>query len=303
MVAVESRAVKPTEIGFNFITEAGRQALKRRLLAGEFGRLQSAGFLGAWARPAAYFARNGWAGKLFLDGSPVPLLDSCVGNAMAHFVQNLLFWAGPEQDGFGLVSEVKACLYRAYAIAGTDTVFAEARTPEGVVLRIGATHACPPDPEVHGEFLVCDHARIRYVAEVEAEITWNDGRREVLDLRGQGDHFARNFRRYFEYLKGNHPRPVNAMTASRPFVTLNDLLYLATPGITTVASADLAMNEIHGKGTFRAIAGVRSALEAFVAQGIWPHAKGLAWAREPHRAHLADLPLALVRIQALAGAR
>ncbi len=301
MIAVEARATKPTEVGFNFITEPGRQALKQRLLAGEFGRLRSAGFLAAWARPAAYFSRNGWAGKLFLDGSPIPLLDSCVGNAMAHFVQNILFWAGPEQDGFGLVTEAQACLYRAYAIAGADTVFAEARTPEGVLLRLGATHACRPDPEIHGEFLVCENARIRYVAEVEAEINWNDGRREMLDLRAQGDHFERNFRRYFDYLRGRHPRPVNSMATCRPFVTLNDLLYLATPGITTVWPNDLEINEVHGKGSFRAIAGVRPALEEFVAQGAWPHARNLPWAREPHRAHLADLPLALPRIRALAG--
>jgi hypothetical protein len=92
MLAVEARAARQTQVAFNFIVEDSRQALKRRILAGEFGRVLRAGSHGHWPRPTTYFTRSAWAGRLFLGGRPV--LDSCIGNAMAHYVHSLLFWCG-----------------------------------------------------------------------------------------------------------------------------------------------------------------------------------------------------------------
>ncbi len=131
MIGTDTRARRATDVGFNFITEPARMALKARLAAGEFGKLRAAAFVGRWPRPKAYFSRNDWAGKIFRAGVPVPLLDSCVGNAMGHYVQNLLHWAGPAAAGFATVLDVRSSLYHAHAIEGPDTVFAEARTPEG----------------------------------------------------------------------------------------------------------------------------------------------------------------------------
>lgn len=58
-----------------------RQALKARLLAGEFGRLKQSAMLGSWPRSSAYYGRAEWAGRLMLGGERV--LDSPIGNAMA----------------------------------------------------------------------------------------------------------------------------------------------------------------------------------------------------------------------------
>ncbi len=298
MIAVEAQAPRATEVGFNFITEPARQALKARLLAGEFGALRAASFWGRWPRPAAYFQRNNWAGKLFLPGSAVPLLDSCVGNAMGHYVQNLLYWAGPAAATFATVQETRASLYRAHAIQGTDTVFAEARTPEGVVLRVAATHACPPESEGHAEYLSCERAQLQYVTDVACLIRWSDGRLETIDLTTQGDWQERNFRRYFDFLGGRHPWPVVSLRDCRAFVAWNDLIFAATPGISTFGPDCLAY---HSGGTIPAPTGIAAAVQDFAESGRWPHENpSLVWANPPGRAHLADLPLALVKIRALA---
>ncbi|MEO5960438.1 MAG: Gfo/Idh/MocA family oxidoreductase, partial [Opitutaceae bacterium] len=90
MIAADARARKASLVGFNFIIEKARLSLKERLLAGEFGAIRGATLSAMWPRPASYFVRNDWAGRLLIDGRVV--LDSCFGNAMAHFVHNLLFW-------------------------------------------------------------------------------------------------------------------------------------------------------------------------------------------------------------------
>jgi predicted dehydrogenase len=298
MIAVEARARRATEVGFNFITEPARAALKARLRAGEFGRLREASFIGLWPRPATYFRRNEWAGHLFYPGATTPLLDSCVGNAMGHYVQNLLYWAGGERAEFANLLDMCASLYRAHDIEGTDTVFAEARTPDGVLLRVGATHACAPADEGHAEILVCERARLRYVTDRDCEILWQDGRREIIDLRAQGDWQERNFRRYFEFLGGGHAAPVVSLRDCRPFVAFNDLLYCATNGITTIARDQL---DWAADGTIPVPRGLTPALEKFVREGRWPHEDNLAWARSPCRANLGDLPLAIRKVRALAG--
>ena len=300
MIAMDARAVRPTEVGFNFTTEPARQALKARLVAGEFGALKAAAFWGSWPRPASYFTRNAWAGKLFVPGSPVPLLDSCAGNAMGHFVQNLLFWAGTSQAGFAAIRDVRACLYRAHAIVGADTVFAEARTETGVTLRFGGTHASGPPKEEHVESVWCERARWRYVTGRECEIIWTDGRREHFDLRAEGDWQERNFRLYFKYLAGEPAAPVNSLASCRTFVAFNDLLYGATPGIMPVAGEQVETtgDEVHG--VYRAIRGIVPALRNFAEEGHWPDAANYGWAREPGVAHAADLPLVAVKLRALA---
>jgi predicted dehydrogenase len=301
MIAIDARATRPTEVGFNFTSEPARQALKARLVAGEFGRLIEASFWGSWPRPEGYFTRNNWAGRLFPPGGTVPLLDSCIGNAMGHFVQNLLFWAAPQPAGFATVMEVRASLYRAHAITGTDTVFAEARTAEGVVLRVAATHASAPPREEHAEWVRCERAQWRYVTGQECEILWDDGRREQLDLRADADWQERNFRQYFKYLAGEQAGPVNSLAACRPFVAFNDLLYAATPGIIEVGGT-LVDSLSHGsQGGYRAIRGVVPALQRWAEAGEWPGGPNSPWAREPGRAHLADLPMVAVKLRALAG--
>ena len=89
MIAADARGTKSSLVGFNFIVEKSRQALKERILSGEFGAVRGGTLSALWPRPAGYFGRTSWSGRLMIDGRIV--LDSCFGNAMAHFVHNMLF--------------------------------------------------------------------------------------------------------------------------------------------------------------------------------------------------------------------
>lgn len=269
MIATDRAAKKATLVGFNFIIERARLALKQRMLDGEFGALREARLTAQWPRPASYFARNNWAGRLLgSDGGVV--LDSCFGNAMAHFVHNLLFWAGPSTlMSWGQPETVRAELYRAHQIEGADTFFVESRTTDGVTMRFALTHACQGE-SLHAETVVCEKATIYYIVGKHVEIRWHDGRVEPVAL-DRFDALAENHLDYYRYIRGETDRPATTLVDSRPFVTLNNLVYISSGEITSLPAASLQpVIDSRDAQSYLAVAGLPEALNDFLVHGRWP---------------------------------
>jgi predicted dehydrogenase len=285
MIEVDKTAKFAAQVGFNFIVEKPRQRLKARLLAGEFGALKLAGFLGCWPRSTAYFQRASWAGKLRLgDGL---ILDSCVGNAMAHNVHNVLFWCGSgEILSWGEVSEVEAELYRAHQIESFDTVFARGAAG-GIEIRIGATHAAN-EGQWQREWLECEHALILATANGAYEIEWNDGRRETTE-GNSGQLLARNIAHYARYLSGQELRPLTTLADSQPFVHFNDLLFVAARKITSVPPEDVNRKTVENGDELIAISYIEEHLRKFGSDGQLPSECGVAWARQGGSAVAAEV--------------
>lgn len=278
MIAIDARARKSSVVGFNFIIEKLRLAVKERLLAGEFGAIRGATLGALWPRPASYFARNSWAGRLLAPDGRV-VLDSCLGNAMAHFVHNLLFWTGgPELFSWAGLEAVRAELYRAHAIEGADTFFVEADTANGVTLRFAVSHACA-GVSTQSETVLCDKAALHYTVGQQLEIRWNDGRTEKVLLE-PFDPLAENHLEYFRYLRGESPRPVTTLADSRPFVALNALAHVSSGHITQVPPNLVGVVRDEKEQTdYLQITGMNRAQEEFLTRGTWPGASG--WGREP----------------------
>jgi len=290
MLTTERRAPKLTNVGFNYIIEKPRRRLKQRMLSGEFGALKRVCFRGLWPRTTSYFARTYWAGKLVLDGKPV--LDSCMGNAMAHYVHNVLHWAGlGGMDCWAAASEVEAELYRAHSIESFDTVFARATTGDGIELRFALSHACAGE-EKQGELVVCERATISYDIRAEWRIHHRDGRVEGEPVDGSG-LLPANLAAYFAYVGGQAERPVTTLEDSRPFVELCDLVLLAAGHISTVPTTMLkAPRGSGGGGDYVAIGEpgeLDRAAEAMISDGAFPSERGFPWAAAGGRATRADL--------------
>jgi predicted dehydrogenase len=287
MIAADARARKASLVGFNFIIEKLRLSLKERLLAGEFGAVRGATLSALWPRPASYFARNNWAGRLMIDNHAV--LDSCFGNAMAHFVHNLLFWTGgPELFSWAQLAAVRAELYRAHAIEGADTFFVETDTTAGVTMRFALSHACAGQ-STHCEMVLCDKAVLRYAVGRQIEIRWNDGRVENIALE-PFDPLVENHLDYFRYLRGESSRPATTLADSRPFVALNDLAHVSSGHIATIPAALVrGIRDEKEQKDYLDVAGMVSAHENFLVRGLWPSANG--WGRSPGEVTTtADLP-------------
>ena len=285
MLEVEAKARKMTNVGFNFIVEKPRQDLKRRILAGEFGQIKTVCYSGLWPRPIAYFQRASWAGRLMMGDQLV--LDSCMGNAMAHYVHNTLFWAGGgELFSWAEVAEVEAELYRAHNIEGADTLFVKARTPSGPEIQMALSHACDA-PKRHREWVVCEKAEISYLTSAEYHIAWSDGRTEEGPV---GDvEIADNLNAYFNYLQGEAERPMTRLVDSRPFVMMNDLAYVAAGKIAAIGSSHITREPDPYGSTYVAINSIDSVFEEFFATGKFPSLQEVAWAQPGGRARAEDV--------------
>jgi predicted dehydrogenase len=149
--AAEQATGRFVAVGFQDIYSPVNQWLKEQLCAGAIGAIHTVRFIGLWPRPAAYFTRNPWAGRLHADGTQV--LDSPLNNAFAHFVNLSLYFAGPTLDEAAQVRIEAGELLRAHAIESFDTSVVKARSAEGIAFWFGATHTCREicEPEIYIE--------------------------------------------------------------------------------------------------------------------------------------------------------
>jgi len=276
MISADKRARKTSLVGFNFIVEKSRLALKERLLSGEFGPVRGGTLCALWPRPAGYFARNGWSGRLIIDGRIV--LDSCLGNTMAHFVHNMLFWTGTAGlFSWAEIAAVRAELYRAHAIEGADTFFVEADLATGCTLRFALSLACA-GASTSSETIICEKAILRYSVGGQIEVSWKDGRSERISS-GPFDGLEENHLEYGRYLRGETPRPATTLEDSRPFVVLNGLAHVSSGRILPIPAAlvSLARDEKEQKD-YLSVAGMAKVVENFLCRGIWPSYAG--WRRD-----------------------
>ena len=276
MIAADRRARKASLVGFNFIVEKSRLALKERLLSGEFGAIRGGTLSALWPRPSGYFSRNGWSGRLTIEGQIV--LDSCFGNAMAHFVHNMLFWTGTGGlYRWAEIAAVRAELYRAHTIEGADTFFVEADLATGCTLRFALSHACA-GASSSSETVICEKAILRYVVGGQIEVSWKDGRTERIPSC-PFDGLEENHLEYCRYMRGEIERPATTLEDSRPLVVLNDLAHVSSGTIVTIPSPLVSLvREEKEQKDYLSVAAMPKVVDNFLSRGIWPSYAG--WRRD-----------------------
>lgn len=260
MVSVDATSPFATQVGFNFIGDPLRVALRERIRAGEFGALRSATLLAIWPRDRGYYQRNDWAGRLRLGSQWVQ--DSPLGNAIAHYVQNLLSWADARE-----VHGVESALYRAHPIESFDTAFVRAFAGE-TELRIALTHL-GLEGAFERETLFFDGATIRFPNWRTAIIEYPEGRTESIEspFHDQFQVLKENLRHTFRYLRGEEPAPNTPLATCGPFVALNALAYRNAGEIRTLIPTG------ENEAGQRAVEGLSEAMTAFVTAGEWPRLK------------------------------
>lgn len=254
MLTAEQQTAHATNVGFNFVGDPFRRALKQRALNGEFGKLVSVRLFAHWPRTPAYYSRNNWAGKRFLDGKPV--MDSPIGNACAHFVQNLLWMAGRNAlDDVARVHHVVAETYRAYEIESYDTVFLSAVLDGQVELKLAVSHTLREgsagESQSDLERYDFEQATIEFPTWRTANIVWKDGNRPQEHLesawRDYRDVVRENFLSYARYLRGDTARPITTLQDSEPFVELCHAAQNSPRGIQDFSSKRVQIGSSGGK--------------------------------------------------------
>lgn len=130
-------------IGYQWSFQPAILRARADVQAGRYGRPEVFRTRVYWPRNLAYYSRNSWAGRIFTaDGLPV--FDSVLNNATAHYLHNMLFFLGRYEQDAAMPDKVAGRLYRAHAIESFDTVLLrlEKDWPGGppVVLAMAASH-------------------------------------------------------------------------------------------------------------------------------------------------------------------
>lgn len=137
--AAERTTGRFVAVGFQDLYADATETLKQQLCDGLIGQLQSARVIGVWPRDAAYYQRNVWSGRLQAQQAAVN--DSPLQNGLAHFVHLALFLTGAQPREAARAELLDAELWRAHPIESFDTAVTRARTPAGVQLWFGVSHA------------------------------------------------------------------------------------------------------------------------------------------------------------------
>lgn len=113
---------KTLTVGFQWCYSDVMLEIKRRIIAGEFGRPVCLKSFVSWPRGWQYYARGaGWAGKLKTAGGE-PVNDSVASNATAHYIQNMLFLLGGTMEESASLGNTAVECYKANDIEAFDTI-------------------------------------------------------------------------------------------------------------------------------------------------------------------------------------
>lgn len=127
-------------VGFQWSFARTIQAIKKDIQSGKLGKpLLMKSFL-AWPRKKSYYAESSWKGRVIGDDG-VPVLDSVVANATAHYLHNIFFVLGEEFSQAALPETLQVELYRANAIDSFDTAIMTGEFANGAKLYYSASHA------------------------------------------------------------------------------------------------------------------------------------------------------------------
>lgn len=161
LVDAQKSSGKVFVVGFQMQTSPAIRFLKKRLVEGALGKLQTVWSVGLWRREDGYYDRSPWAARWYTDGLPV--FDGPATNALAHVVHASLYLAGPMETEYAEVRRVRGSLKKARPVESYDTSYVEAETTSGASVRLAFTHATTLSEEV---VVRCEGT------EGSAEITW-----------------------------------------------------------------------------------------------------------------------------------
>ena len=208
----EKRTGRWVAVGFQDLYPPQAPWLKEQILAGLIGPVRSIRFVGMWPRGIAYYRRNNWAGRLIVDGRAV--YDSPLSNAFGHFVNLVLYFAGPTANEAALTQEIKASLLRTHSIESFDTAIVTAKSLAGIDLVLAATHVSrsvyEPEIEIQG-----DLGKVRWSHESTFQIQLNSGRTQSIALPNAMDARRFMFANVLRKLKGEDPAICDTAIAER----------------------------------------------------------------------------------------
>ena len=189
LIALSGKHGKKISVGFQYLYTTIVQALKSRIVSGEFGKVSCVKGMAGWPRDDAYYSRSNWAGKIKIDGKWV--LDGTINNPLSHMLSCQLYLASPRAGTLAELATMEAELYHGHNIESEDTSSLRIITENGVEV-ILLTSLCSKDEMNPAITVVCEKATIALENFNVATITWHDGQTEkIIDDSEQRIHMLK----------------------------------------------------------------------------------------------------------------
>jgi predicted dehydrogenase len=266
--AAEARTGRWVAVGYQDFYAPSTLEIARQLAAGRIGRIRSVRWLGLWPRTEEYYRRNHWAGRKSLDGRLVR--DSPLNNAMAHYLNLALFWAGAGRNLPVRLERTEAELFRCYPIENFDTAVARFHTSDGVMIQAAVSHCCEENRPIQIRVLG-DEGRMIWTHRGDA-IWYAEGcEPERVDL--SDDEVNVMFSSVLARLR-NADSNICMPSMALPQVEAIEAL---PKDVRDIAPAWLEPSS-HGGEARLTVRGISADLEACLARGALPTELGLAWA-------------------------
>jgi len=235
MIAARDQAQKLVLIGYQEIYSPSIQKIKNYMVAGNLGKVKSVKVKGGWPRGNEYYTRNAWAGKIRLNDTWV--LDGPANNAMAHYINNMLYVAAADPDFSAVPKKVSAELYHANEIETYDTVALKVELETGAHLFFIASHCS--EKEFHPEMtMTCENGTVvRQFINGATKITWADGQIETFDDAGENPR-VEVFQTAVSLLRGQ-AKPYCSLEIAKAQTLCINGMHESCPEIATVPATEI----------------------------------------------------------------
>ncbi len=172
MRAAAEKSGKSVFVGFQHVYSANAARVKKYIADGRIGKVKELSCYAFWPRSLRYYHRNDWTGKIIHNGRMI--LDSPINNALAHYLNLMLYFASPDKYASAKPVALNAELYRANKIENFDAAQLEIEVENGAKLYYYVVHCCSKrvNPEIR-------------IAGENGSITFSNERCELTDRNGK----------------------------------------------------------------------------------------------------------------------
>jgi predicted dehydrogenase len=176
MRKAENKTGKHVLVGYQHLYHSAFLAIKRNIVENRIGTVKRIKTLGLWPRVESYYTRNSWAGKL--KSNETWVLDSPFNNALAHYLNLMLFLAGSDYEKSAKLKKMRAELYRIKDIESPDTSVLQVITKNGIEVMFAATHA---SQEHYGPELIIEGSNGKIIYKNLMSIQYLDNNNNIVE--------------------------------------------------------------------------------------------------------------------------